>query len=63
MTEHEHKLNEEGEKQKCFGEQGKPLLLPAEDDEEELYKVYGFNALLIDRIALNRSLLDITHKV
>ncbi|PSN53588.1 putative polypeptide N-acetylgalactosaminyltransferase 10 [Blattella germanica] len=61
---HDHKLIEAEMKQKGVGEQGKPAYLsPSENDKkEELYKVNGFNGLLSDKIALNRSLPDIRHK-
>jgi len=61
---HDHKLIEAEAQQKGIGEQGKPAFLPVEDNDkkEELYKVNGFNGLLSDRIALNRSLPDIRHK-
>ncbi|KAK7872573.1 hypothetical protein R5R35_013799 [Gryllus longicercus] len=46
------------------GEQGKPAFLDDKDaqQKESLYKVNGFNALLSDRIALDRALPDIRHK-
>jgi polypeptide N-acetylgalactosaminyltransferase len=61
---HDYKLIEAEAKQKGIGEQGKPAFLSVEDNakKEELYKVNGFNGLLSDRIALNRSLPDIRHK-
>jgi polypeptide N-acetylgalactosaminyltransferase len=61
---HDHKLIEAEAKQKGIGEEGKPAFLSVEDNDkkEELYKVNGFNGLLSDRIALNRSLPDIRHK-
>lgn len=61
---HDHKLIEAEAKQKGIGEQGKAAFLSADDNDkkEQLYKVNGFNALLSDRIALNRSLPDIRHK-
>jgi len=61
---HDHKLIEAEAKQKGIGEQGKAAFLSADDNEkkEQLYKVNGFNGLLSDRIALNRSLPDIRHK-
>lgn len=61
---HDYKLIEAEAKQQGIGEQGKRAFLPADDNDkkEELYKVNGFNALLSDRIALNRSLPDIRHK-
>ncbi|KAK6637460.1 hypothetical protein RUM44_007877 [Polyplax serrata] len=45
------------------GEQGKPAFLPDEENaqKEALYAVNGFNALLSDKIFLNRSLPDIRH--
>jgi polypeptide N-acetylgalactosaminyltransferase len=60
---HDRKLIEAEAKQKGIGEQGKAAFLPAEDNDkkEQLYKVNGFNGLLSDRIALNRSLPDIRH--
>jgi polypeptide N-acetylgalactosaminyltransferase len=61
---HDYKLIEAEAKQKGIGERGKPSFLSVDDNEkkEELYKVNGFNGLLSDRIALNRSLPDIRHK-
>ena len=61
---HDYKLIEAEAKRNGTGEQGKRAFLPAEDNDkkEELYKVNGFNGLLSDRIALNRSLPDIRHK-
>jgi polypeptide N-acetylgalactosaminyltransferase len=61
---HDHKLIEAEAKQKGIGEQGKSAFLSVDDNanKEELYKVNGFNGLLSDRIALNRSLPDIRHK-
>jgi polypeptide N-acetylgalactosaminyltransferase len=61
---HDYQLIEAEAKQKGIGEQGKRAFLPADDNakKEELYKVNGFNALLSDRIALNRSLPDIRHR-
>jgi polypeptide N-acetylgalactosaminyltransferase len=61
---HDYKLIEAEAKQNGIGEQGKRAFLPADDNDkkEELYKVNGFNGLLSDRIALNRSLPDIRHK-
>ncbi|PNF21012.1 putative polypeptide N-acetylgalactosaminyltransferase 10 [Cryptotermes secundus] len=61
---HDYKLIEAESKQKGIGEQGKSAFLSVDDSakKEELYKVNGFNGLLSDRIALNRSLPDIRHK-
>ncbi|KAK4301442.1 hypothetical protein Pmani_026400 [Petrolisthes manimaculis] len=45
------------------GEQGKPYVLPEGTDKrrQELYETNGFNALLSDYVALDRSLTDIRH--
>ncbi len=45
------------------GEQGLAYYLSPEDDKikDSLYKVNGFNALVSDRINLNRTLKDIRH--
>lgn len=47
-----------------LGEQGEPAFLkPEEEDERKrLFAENGFNALLSDKIALNRSIADIRHK-
>jgi hypothetical protein len=45
------------------GEQGLAFYLSPEDEKikDSLYKVNGFNALVSDRINLNRTLKDIRH--
>lgn len=45
------------------GEQGSAVILSAEEEKkkDELYKVNGFNALVSDKISLDRSLQDIRH--
>lgn len=51
------------QKQVGLGEGGKPAKLSdsEKDAQDALYKQNGFNALLSDKIALNRSLPDIRH--
>ncbi|XP_047493616.1 putative polypeptide N-acetylgalactosaminyltransferase 10 isoform X2 [Penaeus chinensis] len=45
------------------GEQGQAFILPAghQSQKDQLYKVNGFNALVSDYIALNRTLNDLRH--
>lgn len=45
------------------GEQGQAYQLTPEDEKlkDALYKTNGFNALVSDRIPLNRTLKDIRH--
>lgn len=47
-----------------IGEQGAPASLSdnEEKDRKKLFDQNGFNALLSDKIALNRSVKDIRHK-
>lgn len=47
-----------------IGENGAPAFLPSglEAEHREFYDQHGFNALLSERIALNRSVKDIRHK-
>lgn len=47
------------------GEQGvgTSIKLPNYSKYDELYKVNGFNALLSDKISINRSVPDIRHKL
>lgn len=45
------------------GEMARPEKLPVElnDEKDQLYRKNGFNALLSDRISVNRSVPDIRH--
>lgn len=47
-----------------IGEHGKPAHLSEEEEKKriELFALNGFNGLLSDKIALNRSVADIRHK-
>ena len=60
---HNYKQIELESKQTGPGDQGAPHYLSPEDEKikDSLYKVNGFNALVSDRIALNRTLKDIRH--
>lgn len=60
---HDYKLIESDLERKGLGEQGKAEKLGAEFDvqQRELFNQNGFNALLSDKIALNRSVPDIRH--
>ncbi|RZF38814.1 hypothetical protein LSTR_LSTR000517 [Laodelphax striatellus] len=61
---HDYKRMEEEKKRKGNGENGVPASLPSNfvrSDKENLFKANGFNALLSDHIALNRSVPDIRH--
>ncbi|XP_046647991.1 putative polypeptide N-acetylgalactosaminyltransferase 10 [Daphnia pulicaria] len=60
---HNHKQIEQESKQTGPGEQGLAFYLSPEDEKikDSLYKVNGFNALVSDRINLNRTLKDIRH--
>lgn len=61
---HDYKYIDAEKKQVGIGEGGVPVKLPVEDEPEQtrLVKKIGFNALLSDRIALNRSIPDLRHK-
>lgn len=60
---HDYKFMELELERKGIGEQGKSEKLSPEFDKEhkELFNQNGFNALLSDKIALNRSVPDIRH--
>lgn len=59
--DYEHIRMEEG--RKGLGEKGKAETLPVELNEEKdlMYRKNGFNALLSDKISVNRSVPDIRH--
>lgn len=61
---HDYKFIEAEKKRVGDGEHGEPAFLPPglDDKRKELFDQNGFNALLSDRIALNRSVKDIRHK-
>ncbi|XP_039294651.1 LOW QUALITY PROTEIN: putative polypeptide N-acetylgalactosaminyltransferase 10 [Nilaparvata lugens] len=62
---HDYKRMEEESKRKGNGENGVPAKLPSNfvrSNKEKLFKANGFNALLSDHIALNRSVPDIRHE-
>lgn len=61
---HDYKFIEAEKQRQGFGEHGEPAYLPHELEAErkQLFDLNGFNALLSDRIALNRSVKDIRHK-
>lgn len=61
---HDYKLIEAEESRVGIGEHGAPAHLPSnlEDERKRLFDQNGFNALLSDKIALNRSVKDIRHK-
>lgn len=62
---HNHNLIEKDSKRTGPGEQGVPAFLSSleSDSYEKLFRVNGFNAALSDKIALDRSLPDIRHKL
>lgn len=61
---HDYKYIEAEKQREGIGEHGAPAYLPPEleDERKRLFDQNGFNALLSDRIALNRSVKDIRHK-
>lgn len=62
---HNYNLIEKDSKRTGPGEQGVPAFLSSleSDNYEKLFRVNGFNAALSDKIALDRSLPDIRHKL
>lgn len=61
---HNYKFIEAEQQRNGIGEHGAPAFLPTdmEDERKRLFDQNGFNALLSDKIALNRSVKDIRHK-
>lgn len=61
---HDYKHIEMEQLRNGIGEHGAPAFLPSnmEDERKRLFDQNGFNALLSDKIALNRSVKDIRHK-
>ncbi|CAD6195213.1 unnamed protein product [Caenorhabditis auriculariae] len=64
--EDKEKYSEEQNRQGA-GEQGKPVILPANDTDLQrealaLYKANGYNAYVSDLIPLNRSIKDLRHR-
>lgn len=61
---HNYKFIEAEHKRNGMGEHGAPAFLSndMEDERKRLFDQNGFNALLSDKIALNRSVKDIRHK-
>lgn len=61
---HNYKLIAAEKLRTGIGEHGAPAFLPSglEGERKQLFDQNGFNALLSDRIALNRSVKDIRHK-
>lgn len=60
----DYKYIEYEQKRTGIGEHGRPAHIPAAEEAERkaLFAQNGFNALLSDKIALNRSIADIRHK-
>lgn len=61
---HDYKFIEAEKSRTGIGEHGAPAFLPPglDDERKRLFDQNGFNALLSDKIALNRSVKDIRHK-
>lgn len=61
---HDYKFIEAEKSRTGIGEHGVPAFLPPglDDERKRLFDQNGFNALLSDKIALNRSVKDIRHK-
>lgn len=61
---HDYKYIESEKQRHGIGEHGEAAFLPPglEDERKRLFDQNGFNGLLSDKIALNRSVKDIRHK-
>lgn len=61
---HDYKVIEAEQLRQGIGEHGAPAFLSSdlEDERKRLFDQNGFNALLSDKISLNRSVKDIRHK-
>lgn len=61
---HDYKFIEAEKLRTGVGEHGEPAFLPPglDNERKQLFDQNGFNGLLSDRIALNRSIKDIRHK-
>lgn len=61
---HDYKFIRGEELRQGTGEHGAPAFLPSnlDDERKQLFDQNGFNALLSDKISLNRSVKDIRHK-
>lgn len=61
---HDYKFMETENARSGIGEHGVPAFLPngLEEERKKLFAQNGFNALLSDKISLNRSVKDIRHK-
>lgn len=61
---HDYKFIEAEKLRIGAGEHGEPAFLPPglDGERKQLFDQNGFNGLLSDRIALNRSIKDIRHK-
>lgn len=61
---HDYKFIEAEKLRTGTGEHGEPASLPhgLDSERKQLFDQNGFNGLLSDRIALNRSVKDIRHK-
>lgn len=61
---HDYKFIDAEKSRTGIGEHGAPAFLPPglDDERKRIFDQNGFNGLLSDRIALNRSVKDIRHK-